>query len=103
VTEGAGEVHVHGSARSVSTLPATSVPAGGLGRSGHVPSVSAVLFAPIPPPRMTAALKFEKIAAVLPEPFASRTELALGVTSLADLDQGAVRAKRCLGRADHAG
>jgi ABC-type nitrate/sulfonate/bicarbonate transport system substrate-binding protein len=53
---------------------------------------------------MTAALKFEKIAAaVLPEPFASRTELALGVTSLADLDQGAVRAKRCLGRADHAG
>jgi ABC-type nitrate/sulfonate/bicarbonate transport system substrate-binding protein len=88
----------------VSTLPATSVLLAASARSGHVPSVSAVLFAPIPPPRMTAALKFEKIAAaVLPEPFASRTELALGVTSLADLDQGAVRAKRCLGRADHAG
>ena len=36
---------------------------------------------------MAAALTFEKIpAAVLPEPFASPTELALGVTQLADLD-----------------
>lgn len=56
-------------------------------RSGHGPSVSAVRFAPIPPPRMAVALTFENIpAGVLPEPFASPTELALGVTPLADLD-----------------
>ena len=42
---------------------------------------------------MAAMLKAGKItAAVLPEPFASQAELSLGVTQLADLDQGATDA-----------
>jgi hypothetical protein len=75
------------------------VPAGCLGGSGtfrRSPPCGSFLSA--------AALRFGKIAAaVLPEPFTSRTELALGVTPLADLDQGAARAKRFLCCADHAG
>jgi len=44
-------------------------------------------------PAMAAMLKAGKItAAVLPEPFASQAELSLGVTQLADLDQGATDA-----------
>ena len=53
-------------------------------------SVSGVHFAYYPLPEMAAMLKAGKIAAaVLPEPFASQAEQSLGVTLLADLDQGA--------------
>jgi NitT/TauT family transport system substrate-binding protein len=56
-------------------------------------SVSGARFAYYPLPEMAAMLKAGKItAAVLPEPFASQAELALGVTPLADLDQGATAA-----------
>jgi NitT/TauT family transport system substrate-binding protein len=52
--------------------------------------VSGVHFAYYPLPQMAAMLKAGKIAAaVLPEPFASQAELSLGVTPLADLNQGA--------------
>jgi NitT/TauT family transport system substrate-binding protein len=44
----------------------------------------------IPLPQMAAALKAGQIqAAVLPEPFASQAQAQYGVTTLADLDQGA--------------
>ena len=53
-------------------------------------SVSGVRFAYYPLPQMAAMLKAGKIAAaVLPEPFASQADLSMGVTLLADLDQGA--------------
>ena len=56
----------------------------------HGLKVSGVRFAYYPLPQMAAELKAGKIAAaVLPEPFASQAELSLGVTLLADLDQGA--------------
>jgi NitT/TauT family transport system substrate-binding protein len=52
-----------------------------------------VHFAYYPLPQMAAVLKAGKIAAaVLPEPFASQAEQSLGVTRLADLDQGATAA-----------
>jgi NitT/TauT family transport system substrate-binding protein len=53
-------------------------------------SVSGVHFAYYPLPQMAAMLKAGKIAAaVLPEPFASQADLSMGVTLLADLNQGA--------------
>src|ERR1700735_3399536 len=53
-------------------------------------SVSGVHSASSPLPQRPAMLKAGKIAAaVLPEPFASQAEQSLGVTLLADLDQGA--------------
>jgi NitT/TauT family transport system substrate-binding protein len=56
-------------------------------------SVSGVRFAYYPLPQMAAMLKAGKIsAAVLPEPFASQAEQSMGVTLLADLDQGATSA-----------
>ena len=56
-------------------------------------SVSGVHFAYYPLPQMAAMLKAGKItAAVLPEPFASLAEQSMGVTLLADLDQGATTA-----------
>lgn len=57
----------------------------------HNIPVSKVHFrADIPLPQMAAALKSGEInAAVLPEPFASQAQQAYGVTTLADLDQGA--------------
>ena len=56
-------------------------------------SVSGVRFAYYPLPEMAAMLKAGKIAAaVLPEPFASQAELSMGVTLIADLDQGATAA-----------
>jgi NitT/TauT family transport system substrate-binding protein len=56
-------------------------------------SVSGVHFAYYPLPEMSTMLKAGKIAAaVLPEPFASQAEQSLGVTLLADLDQGATLA-----------
>ena len=56
-------------------------------------SVSGVHFAYYPLPEMAAMLKAGKIsAAVLPEPFASQAEQSMGVTLLADLDQGATTA-----------
>jgi NitT/TauT family transport system substrate-binding protein len=56
-------------------------------------SVSGVHFAYYPLPQMAAMLKAGKItAAVLPEPFASQAEQSMGVTLLADLDQGATTA-----------
>ena len=56
-------------------------------------SVSGVHFAYYPLPAMAAMLKAGKIsAAVLPEPFASQAEQSMGVTLLADLDQGATAA-----------
>ncbi len=59
----------------------------------HGLNVSAARFAYYPLPEMAAMLKAGKItAAVLPEPFASQAELTLGVTPLADLDQGATTA-----------
>ncbi len=59
----------------------------------HGLPVSGVRFAYYPLPEMAAMLKAGKItAAVLPEPFASQAELSLGVTPLADLDQGATTA-----------
>jgi NitT/TauT family transport system substrate-binding protein len=55
--------------------------------------VSGAHFAYYPLPKMAAMLKAGKItAAVLPEPFASQAELSMGVTQLADLDQGATEA-----------
>ena len=56
-------------------------------------SVSGAHFAYYPLPQMAAMLKAGKItAAVLPEPFASQAEQLMGVTLLADLDQGATTA-----------
>jgi NitT/TauT family transport system substrate-binding protein len=56
-------------------------------------SVSGVSFAYYPLPQMAAMLKAGKVAAaVLPEPFASQAEQSMGVTLLADLDQGATAA-----------
>jgi NitT/TauT family transport system substrate-binding protein len=50
-------------------------------------------FAYYPLPEMAAMLKAGKIdAAVLPEPFASQAEQSMGVSLLADLDQGATSA-----------
>jgi len=59
----------------------------------HGLSVSGARFAYYPLPEMAAMLKSGKIAAaVLPEPFASQAEQSMGVTLLADLDQGATAA-----------
>ncbi len=59
----------------------------------HGLPVSGARFAYYPLPEMAAMLKAGKIAAaVLPEPFASQAELSLGVTLIADLDQGATAA-----------
>jgi len=59
----------------------------------HGLSVSGARFAYYPLPEMAAVLKAGKIAAaVLPEPFASQAEQSMGVTVLADLDQGATAA-----------
>jgi NitT/TauT family transport system substrate-binding protein len=59
----------------------------------HGLSVSGAHFAYYPLPEMAAMLKSGRIAAaVLPEPFASQAELSLGVTLLADLDEGATAA-----------
>ena len=59
----------------------------------HGLKVSGARFAYYPLPEMAAMLKAGKIAAaVLPEPFASQAELSMGVTELADLDQGATSA-----------
>jgi len=59
----------------------------------HGMSVSGVHFAYYPLPEMAAMLKAGKVAAaVLPEPFASQAEQSMGVTVLADLDQGATAA-----------
>jgi len=56
-------------------------------------SVTGAHFAYYPLPQMAAMLEAGKIAAaVLPEPFASQAEQSLGVTLLADLDQGATTA-----------
>jgi NitT/TauT family transport system substrate-binding protein len=52
--------------------------------------VSSVHFAYVPLPKMAAALAADQVqAAVLPEPFASQAQQMLGVTVLADLNQGA--------------
>ena len=59
----------------------------------HALSVSGVRFVYYPLPEMAAMLRAGKIAAaVLPEPFASQAQLSMGVTLLADLDQGATAA-----------
>jgi NitT/TauT family transport system substrate-binding protein len=59
----------------------------------HGLSVSGVHFAYYALPDMATMLKAGKIAAaVLPEPFASQADLSMGVTLLADLDQGATSA-----------
>ena len=59
----------------------------------HGLNVSSARFAYYPLPEMAAKLKAGKIAAaVLPEPFASQAEQSMGVTVLADLDQGATAA-----------
>ena len=59
----------------------------------HGLKVSGARFAYYPLPEMAAMLRTGKIAAaVLPEPFASQAELSMGVTLLADLDQGATAA-----------
>ena len=59
----------------------------------HGLNVSGAHFAYYPLPKMAAMLKAGKIsAAVLPEPFASQAEQSMGVTLLADLDQGATTA-----------
>ena len=59
----------------------------------HGLNVSGVHFAYYPLPEMAAVLRAGKItAAVLPEPFASQAEQSMGVTLLADLDQGATTA-----------
>jgi NitT/TauT family transport system substrate-binding protein len=59
----------------------------------HGMNVSGVHFAYYPLPEMAAMLRTGKIAAaVLPEPFASQAQLSMGVTLLADLDQGATAA-----------
>jgi len=59
----------------------------------HGLRVSGARFAYYPLPEMAAMLKAGKIsAAVLPEPFASQAEQSMGITQLADLDQGATAA-----------
>jgi NitT/TauT family transport system substrate-binding protein len=59
----------------------------------HGLKVTGARFAYYPLPKMAAMLRAGKItAAVLPEPFASQAELSMGVTQLADLDQGATQA-----------
>jgi NitT/TauT family transport system substrate-binding protein len=59
----------------------------------HGMRVSAARFAYYPLPEMAAMLKSGKVdAAVLPEPFASMAEQSMGVSLLADLDQGATAA-----------
>ncbi len=59
----------------------------------HGLRVSAAHFAYYPLPQMAAMLKAGKVAAaVLPEPFASEAEQSMGVSLLADLDQGATSA-----------
>jgi NitT/TauT family transport system substrate-binding protein len=59
----------------------------------HGLRVSQAHFAYYPLPQMAAMLKAGKIdAAVLPEPFASQAEQSMGVSLLADLDQGATSA-----------
>ena len=59
----------------------------------HGLRVSGARFAYYPLPDMAAMLKAGKVAAaVLPEPFASQAEQSMGVTLLADLDQGATAA-----------
>ena len=61
--------------------------------SDHGLRVSAAHFAYYPLPEMAAMLKSGKVdAAVLPEPFASQAEQSMGVSLLADLDQGATSA-----------
>jgi len=56
----------------------------------HGLRVPGVHFAYYPLPEMAAMLKAGKItAAVLPEPFATQAEQSMGVTLIADLDQGA--------------
>jgi NitT/TauT family transport system substrate-binding protein len=58
--------------------------------ASHGIPVSEVHFKDIALPAMAAALKAGQInAAVLPEPFASQAQVAYGVTTLADLNQGA--------------
>src|ERR1700677_2233071 len=58
--------------------------------SAGVPVNSVHFDSNIPLPEMAAALKAGTIqAAVLPEPFASQAQAAFGVTTLADLNQGA--------------
>jgi len=58
--------------------------------SAGVPVNSVHFDSNIPLPLMAAALKAGTIqAAVLPEPFASQAQAALGVTTLTDLNQGA--------------
>jgi NitT/TauT family transport system substrate-binding protein len=59
----------------------------------HGLRASGVRFAYYPLPEMAAMLKAGKItAAVLPEPFATQAEQSMGVTLIADLDQGATAA-----------
>jgi NitT/TauT family transport system substrate-binding protein len=59
----------------------------------HGLRVSSARFAYYPLPQMAAMLRAGKVdAAVLPEPFASQAEQSMGVTLLADLDQGATAA-----------
>jgi NitT/TauT family transport system substrate-binding protein len=59
----------------------------------HGLRVSAAHFVYYPLPQMAAMLKAGKVdAAVLPEPFASMAEQSMGVSLLADLDQGATAA-----------
>jgi NitT/TauT family transport system substrate-binding protein len=59
----------------------------------HGLRVSGVRFAYYPLPEMAAMLKAGKIAAaVLPEPFATQAGQSMGVSLLADLDQGATAA-----------
>jgi NitT/TauT family transport system substrate-binding protein len=59
----------------------------------HGLSVSGVKFKYIPLPLMAQALKSGEVAAAtLPEPFASQAELSLGVTLLADLNEGTMTA-----------
>jgi NitT/TauT family transport system substrate-binding protein len=59
----------------------------------HGLRVSAARFAYYPLPEMAAMLRSGKVdAAVLPEPFASQAEQSMGVSLLADLDQGATSA-----------
>jgi NitT/TauT family transport system substrate-binding protein len=58
--------------------------------ASHGIPVNEVHFKDIALPMMAAALKSGQInAAVLPEPFASQAQVAYGVTTLADLNQGA--------------
>jgi NitT/TauT family transport system substrate-binding protein len=58
--------------------------------ANHGLRVSGVHFAYYPLPEMAAMLKAGKIsAAVLPEPFATQAQQSMGVSLIADLDQGA--------------